>query len=116
MLFISICSPADHDVLAWAIWCGQNERKWTATAGALHISQPVHHELVLPDQTPTQSLLETPALKALAPVEPDPGQALLPQERASHPFQSECRLRHRPFDQAPAEEIPPHQTTGTSMH
>ena len=53
-------------LLPGSIRSGQNEWKRTATAGAMHLSWPVHYELLLPHQASTQGFVETPTLTALA--------------------------------------------------
>ena len=62
-------------LLPWSVRSGQSEWKRTANTGAVHISWPVHYELLLPHWASTQGFLETPTLKALAPAGSNSGQA-----------------------------------------
>ena len=60
--------------LPWKVWHRQDERQWPETARAMHLSQTLHSQLFLQDQTSAQGLLETPALKAVASAGPYPCQ------------------------------------------
>ena len=73
----------------------------------------VHRQLLLSDEAPAQGFLETPALKALAPIGSDPIQACRSQERSTHTLLPQCGLQYRPLlgvlqDQAATKEVPLH--------
>ena len=83
--------------LPWALRDWENERKWPTIVGTLSLSQPLHHQLVLPYEAMPQSVLEASTITPLAPAWCSRNQTSYCKQYAVHPHFSQCRLRHWTF-------------------